>query len=154
MEFRMKHFTPPCHSASEWPQNGNNYYWWLFLESLSQLQVGWIFAWSGVVPPPFFAWNRVLAEGWGIFLSPILLFHRPGVTLKVWAKSELMEFLPCLVVPPLFCLKSSFGQRRVKNHLKSQSFVSLSVPWKFEPNLSWLSFCLIWGGPAPPPFFP
>ena len=32
-------------------------------------------------------------------------------------------------------------------------FIGFSLPWKFEPNLSWLSFWLIFGGFHPPPFF-
>ena len=41
-----------------------------------------------------------------IFSSPIPFFHRLGVTLKVWAESDLVEFLPFL--------KSIFGSGGIK----------------------------------------
>ena len=47
---------------------------------------------------------------------------------------------------PLFCLKLSFGSGG-EFHLQSKSFIGPRLPWKFEPNRSWLNFCLIWGTP-------
>ena len=59
-----------------------------------------------------------------------------------------------IYAPPLFfCLKWSFGWGGFKNfHLQSQSIIGLRLPWKFEQNLSWLNFRLIWG--PPPSFLP
>ena len=36
------------------------------------------------------------------------------ITLKIWDKSELVEFLPNFGCPPLFCLKLRFGLGGVK----------------------------------------
>ena len=76
---------------------------WGYPESLSQIWVGYIFPWFGMFPlflclKSNFGWG-----GLGVKFSPsITIFYWPEVTLKVWAKSELVKFFPDLGCPPLF----------------------------------------------------
>ena len=49
--------------------------------------------------PPFLPKIEFVLGG-GAFSPPITIFYRPKFSLKVWAKSEMVEFLPNLGCPP------------------------------------------------------
>ena len=75
-------------------------------------------------------------------------YYLHEVTLKVWAKSKLVEFLPNWggFLPSLPEIKFWMIGGKIF-HIQSQSFFGVRLPWKFEPNLSLLIFLLIWGAP-------
>ena len=72
---------------------------WGCPESLSQIRMGWNFVLFRV-PPPSFCLKLSFGQGGGVS-PPITIFYWPEVTLKVWAKSELVEFLPYLGRPTM-----------------------------------------------------
>ena len=104
-------------------------------------------------PPPFFAYNQVLAEGGGgyKFSPPITTFYWPEITLKVWAKSELVEFLPNLGWLPPFCLKSSFGLGVGEIFTSNRNVI---FAWGYPESLSQIQVGWIFASfGVPPPFF-
>ena len=90
-------------------------------------------------------------------MSPTLIIYWFKLTLKIRVKSEMVEFLADFGgFTPLFCQKIGFWLRGVKNFVTNfDHLLVLAYPEnKFEPNLSWLSFALIFfGGGGIPPFF-
>ena len=125
---------------------------WGYLDIWSHIWVDWVFYLIKGGPATFlckisFDWgwvkisasnhNRSLALGYPESLSQI----RVGL------------FFPNLgCSPPLYCIKQAELCCRlalVRYDFVSflESFIGLRLPWKFEPNLRWLNFCLIWGAP-------
>ena len=90
--------------------------------------------------------------GWGRFSPPITIFYWPEVTLKAWAKSEMIEFLPNLGCPPIFLLEIEFWLRGV-----GEIFTIITIFYCPEVTLKvWAKSKLVEFLPnlgCPPPFF-
>ena len=121
---------------------------WGYPESLSQIQVGWIFSWFGV--PPLFCLKLSFCWGGWKITAPIIIFYWSEVTLKVWAKSKLVKFLPNLGCPPLFLPKIKFWLRGggIKFLPQMTIFYWSKIVLKVWANLSWLTLIL-----GAPPYF-
>ena len=73
---------------------------------------------------------------WFIFEQFLKWINYP----EIWAKYKFVEFLLDFGCSPFFAYNPILAEGGSK-----------FSPWKFEPHMSWLNFCPIWGDP--PPFF-
>ena len=122
----------------------------VYPENLSQIRVGYVFGWFwGVCPPPLFAKKLDFCSGVvKIFVTNfdhLLVLAYPENLSQIGVGWVLCWF--GVFYPPLFSQKNGFWFRWGKIFCHQLwSFIGFSLPWKFEPNPSWLSFWLIWGG--------
>ena len=129
-------------------------------ENLSQIWVGCIFGWFwGVSIPPHFLPKKIIFGSGGVNIFVTNFDH-----LLVLAYSETLGqirvgwvfdwFGGISTSPPTFCQIIEFWLwwGKIFCH-QLRSFIGFSLPRKFEPNPSWLSFWLVLGGFHPPPLF-
>ena len=125
---------------------------WVYPENLRLIRVSWIFAWFGVLPPPFFCLKSSFGWGGGFFWPNLILSLAWGYP-ETLSKIRVGWIFAWFGGPsPFFWPKINFWLMGSKFfHSQSHSFLGLGLSWEFQPNPKWLNFCLIWG--APPHFF-